>query len=148
MLAKASSAALRLARPSAASSLLCSSPVRGFRQVNNLHEIIYTAQAELAQRTDKYLELTDKVYKPSQTMTFNRDGEMLLFSCDNIKHSTVYFKYPYILLDATMPLSWYLFFINPFGLTWQFTLSFFYLSNCFAWLPHVMYWKHLDKKIH
>ena len=40
-------------------------PARGFKQVNNLHEIIYTAQAELAQRTEKYLERTDKVYKPS-----------------------------------------------------------------------------------
>ena len=39
--------------------------MRGFRQVNNLHEIIYTAQAELAQRSTKYLERTEKVYKPS-----------------------------------------------------------------------------------
>jgi hypothetical protein len=122
--------------------------MRSFRQVNNLHEVIYTAQAELAQRTSKYLERTDKVYKPSETMTFNREGEMLLYSCDNIKHSTVYFKYPYCLLDATIPMSWYFFFINPFNMSWQFTLSFFYAANCLAWLPHVMYWKHLDKKIH
>ncbi len=40
-------------------------PQRQFRQVNNLHEIVYTAQAELAQRTEKYLERTDRVYKPS-----------------------------------------------------------------------------------
>ena len=40
-------------------------PTRQFRQVNNLHEIIYTNQAELAQRTEKYLERTDRVYKPS-----------------------------------------------------------------------------------
>ena len=40
-------------------------PQRQFRQVNNLHEVIYTAQAELAQRTEKYLERTDRVYKPS-----------------------------------------------------------------------------------
>ena len=40
-------------------------PQRNFRQVNNLHEIVYTAQAELAQRTEKYLERTDRVYKPS-----------------------------------------------------------------------------------
>ncbi len=38
---------------------------RGFRQVKNLHEIVWTAQAELTQRTAKYLERTDKVYKPS-----------------------------------------------------------------------------------
>ena len=40
-------------------------PQRNFRQVNNLHEIVYTAQAELSQRTEKYLERTDRVYKPS-----------------------------------------------------------------------------------
>ena len=39
-------------------------PQRNFRQVNNLHEVVYTAQAELAQRTEKYLERTDRVYKP------------------------------------------------------------------------------------
>ena len=40
-------------------------PMREFRQVNNLHEVVYTAQTELAQRTEKYLERTDRVYKPS-----------------------------------------------------------------------------------
>ena len=132
----------------APTSLMSQLQVRGFRQVNNLHEVIYTTQAEVAQRTAKYLERTDKVYKPSQTLTFNREGEMLLYSCDNIKHSTIYFKYPYVLYDATIPLSWYLFFINPFAMNWQFTLGMFYACNCLAWLPHVLYWKSLDKKIH
>ena len=44
---------------------LIAQPTRGFRQVNNLHEITYTADMELHQRTSKYLERTDKVYKPS-----------------------------------------------------------------------------------
>ena len=123
-------------------------PQRQFRQVNNLHEVVYTAQAELAQRTEKYLERTDRVYKPSQTIEFNREGELLLYSCDNIKHSTIYFKYPYCLYDCAMPLSWYLFFVNPFNWSWQITCSFLYLANSLAWMPHVLYWKSLDKKIH
>jgi len=123
-------------------------PQRGFRQVKNLHEIVWTAQAELTQRTAKYLERTDKVYKPSQTLEFNRDGELLLYSCDNIKNSTVYLKYPYVMYDCMVPLSFYLFFINPFGWSWQLTSVIFYASNSLSWLPHVMYWKHLDKKIH
>jgi hypothetical protein len=45
--------------------LMGSHSVRGFRQIHNLHEVVYTSQAELAQRTTKYLERTDKVYKPS-----------------------------------------------------------------------------------
>lgn len=138
-------AALTQARTS---TPLVAQPQRGFRQVKNLHEIVWTAQAELTQRTAKYLERTDKVYKPSQTLEFNRDGELLLYSCDNIKHSTVYLKYPYIMYDCAIPLSFYLFFINPFGWSWQLLSVLFYGSNCLAWLPHVLYWKHLDKKIH
>jgi hypothetical protein len=91
---------------------------RGFRQVKNLHEIVYTAQSELNQRTAKYLERTDKVYKPSKTLEFNRDGELLLYSCDNVKNSVVYLKYPYVLYDSLIPLSWYIFFINPFCWNW------------------------------
>jgi len=49
--------------------------------------------------------------------------------------------------DGMIPLSWYLFFVNPFDMSWQFCLSVFYLSNCFAWMPHALYWKHLDKKM-
>ena len=102
----------------------------------------------MAQRTYKYLERTDKVYKPSQTLEFNREGELLLYSCDNIKHSAVYFKYPYCLYDCLMPISWYLFFVNPFNMSWQFTMAFLYGANCLAWMPHALYWKSLDKKIH
>lgn len=121
---------------------------RGFRQVKNLHEIVWTAQAELTQRTAKYLERTDKVYKPSQTLEFNREGELLLYSCDNIKHSTVYLKYPYVMYDALIPLAFYSFFVNPLGWSWQLNSCLLYLSSAFGWLPHVLYWKHLEKKIH
>ena len=127
---------------------IVSTPFRQFRQVNNLHEIVYTAQAEIAQRTTKYLERTDRVYKPSETLEFNREGEMLLYSCDNIAHSQVYLKYPYIMYDCMVPLSWYMYFVNPFALSWHLTIGFFYLANSFAWLPHALYWKHLDRKIH
>lgn len=109
---------------------------------------MYTSQIELAQRTTKYLERTDKVYKPSEAVEFNREGELLLYSCDNIKHSSIYLKYPYIMYDGLIPLSWYIFFCNPFGMSWQFALTFFYMANCFAWMPHALYWKHLDKKLH
>lgn len=123
-------------------------PQRNFRQAKNLHEIVYTAQAELAQRTSKYLERTDKVYKPSQTIEFNRDGELLIYSCDNVKNSTVYLKYPYIMYDCMIPLSWYIFILNPLGWSWQLTTALLYFFNSLAWLPHVMYWRHIERKIH
>jgi len=135
-------------RTATSMSMLMPVQTRQFRQVNDLHEISYTVEQEMLQRTAKYLERTDKVYKPSKTIEFNREGELLLYSCDNIKHSIVYFKYPYIMYDCALPLSIYLFVINPFGMTWHVTLSFFYASICFSWLPHVLYWKDLDKKLH
>ena len=92
--------------------------VRGFKQIHNLNEVVFTTQWELHQRTAKYLERTDKIYKPSQTLEFNREGEILLYSCDNIRHSTVYFKYPYCFYDCFVPLSWYFFFVNPFSWNW------------------------------
>ena len=70
-----------------ATMMLGSTQMKHFRQVHNLHEIVYTTQEEQDARTIKYLERTDKVYKPSQTLEFNREGEMLLWSCDNIKNS-------------------------------------------------------------
>ena len=48
---------------------------------------------------------------------------------------------------GTIPLSWYLFFINPFMIKWQITLSAFYFANCFSWLPLALYWKSIDKRI-
>jgi hypothetical protein len=141
-------AAVLSALSSSRANQLVQQPQRGFRQVKNLHEIVWTAQAELTQRTAKYLERTDKVYKPSQTLEFNRDGELLIYSCDNIKNSTVYLKYPYVMYDAMIPLAYYLFFINPFSWSWQFLSVLFYGANAVGWLPHVLYWKHLEKKIH
>uniref|UniRef100_A0A7S3FXX7 Uncharacterized protein n=1 Tax=Strombidium rassoulzadegani TaxID=1082188 RepID=A0A7S3FXX7_9SPIT len=47
-----------------------------------------------------------------------------------------------------MPLSWYIFFINPFNFYWASNLTAFYLVNSFAWLPMALYWKSLDRKIH
>ncbi len=88
-------------------------PVRNYNQVKDLNEVMYTAELEEAQRKGKFLEYTNKVYKPSKTITFDRNGEVLLFSADNFKLSDVYFKYPYCLIDACIPLSFYIFFVNP-----------------------------------
>jgi len=89
------------------------SVVRNFRQVKDLNQVVATARLEEQQRTEKFLEYTNKIYKPSKTIEFNREGELLLFSCDNIKHSNVYFKYPYVMYDAMIPLAFYIFFANP-----------------------------------
>ena len=75
-------------------------------------------------------------------------GEVLLYSCDNVKHSVVYFKYPYVVYDSLVPLSIYMYFVNPLSWGWPVVGTLLWTSCCFAWLPHVMYWKSLDRKIH
>jgi hypothetical protein len=94
---------------------LISSPsvMKGYKQVQDLHTIIATAQLEEDQRTEKFLEYTSKIYKPSSTIEFNREGELLLFSCDNFRLSQVYLKYPYVMFDAMIPLSFYIFWADP-----------------------------------
>lgn len=113
-----------------------------------MSEVVYTTTHELHGRTAKYLERTHKVYKPSQTIEFNREGELLLFSVDNIRNSTIYLKYPYCLYNSIIPISIYNFFFNPMNLYWGVTLPFMYSSICLAWLPMALYWKHIDRKIH
>ena len=72
----------------------------------------------------------------------------MLYSCNNIRNNVIYLKYPYIMYDLLMPLSWYIMFVNPFYWKWQFTMSFFYATTAFAWMPHAMYVMGLNKKIH
>lgn len=36
--------------------------------------------------SEPLVEETPRVYKPSYTIEFNREGEVLLYSCDPIKH--------------------------------------------------------------
>lgn len=43
---------------------------------------------------------TDRVYKPTYTIEFNREGEVLLYSANPVTTETIYFKYPYILCNC------------------------------------------------
>ena len=86
---------------------------KNYNQIKDLNQTMYTAEMEEAQRKAKFLEYTTKIYKPSKTITFDRNGEVLLFACDNIKHSQVYLKYPYCLIDSLIPLGVYIFFCDP-----------------------------------
>ena len=93
--------------------LINPSTMKGYKQVQDLNSIVATAELEEEQRTEKFLEYTNKIYKPSSTIEFNREGELLLFSCDNMRLSSVYLKYPYVMFDAMIPLSFYIFWADP-----------------------------------
>lgn len=82
--------------------------LRAYQQVKDLDLEEAKADLEEEQRTSKVLEFTDRVYKPSKTIEFDRNGEVLLFSCNNIKHvSFASLRAPFtsnILMFSTTPL--------------------------------------------
>jgi len=42
------------------------------------------------------VQITNRIYKPTYTIEFNREGEVLIYSGNPIKNSTIYFKYPLV----------------------------------------------------
>lgn len=74
------------------------------------------------------LEKTDRIYKPTYTIEFNRKGEALLYSCEPMKHMQVYLKYPYVFYESLIPLSLFTLYVNPFNLEWYWN----YLSLVYA----------------
>merc|ERR1711935_244928 len=81
---------------------------------------------------------TDRVYAPTYTIEFNRVGEILLYSREPIEHMTIYFKYPYILYESAIPLTMFLWYVNPFMLPWHINqLNIIAMST--PWWPRVWY---------
>lgn len=58
----------------------------------------------LAEQIDRETSIvkTNRVYKPTYTIEFNREGEALIYSANPLKNETIYFKYPYILCTCSL----------------------------------------------
>ena len=80
-----------MARP----SLLTSALIRSISHIKNMNEENARVQAEAVQRESPLIK-NDRIYKPTYTIEFNREGEVLLYSGNPLRDETVYFKYPYI----------------------------------------------------
>ena len=87
------------------------------------------------------IEETTRVYKPTYPIEFNREGEVLLYSCEPVKEvvwfmqMTVYFKYPYILYESAIPIFLYAYLMNPLDLEWYWNN----VSLAFAWSGIVLF---------
>jgi hypothetical protein len=88
------------------------------------------------------IEKTNRIYKPSHTIEFNREGEVLLYSCDPIRHSVVYWKYPYIFYESLIPASIWMYLYNPFEMHWGFNNIFAYAAAT-LWIPRIWYYRQL-----
>lgn len=70
-------------------------PMFRMNHIKNMREENIRVEAEQIQNSPMISE-TDRVYKPTYTIEFNREGEVLLYSGNPINSSTLYFKYPYV----------------------------------------------------
>lgn len=86
------------------------------------------AKAKIQEIHDKgdSIATTDRTYKPSYTIEFNRVGEVLLYSCEPTKHVQIYLKYPYIFYESLIPTALFIFYANPLNLEWHW--------NFFSWV--------------
>ena len=48
------------------------------------------------------IEENSRVYKPLETIEFNREGEVLLYSAEPLAKEDLYFKYPYVLCNLCL----------------------------------------------
>lgn len=103
-----------------------------------------------------YIEANHRVYKPSYTIEFNREGEVLLqiiihyyssrYSCDPFKHSQIYFKYPYIMYETFIPVCIWLWFNNPVDVAWYWNNVFLFAPFA-LWCPRMWYYRSLQYRI-
>lgn len=64
--------------------------------IKNMNEENIRVEAQAVQDQVNLIQKNSRVYKPTYTIEFNREGEVLIYSGNPIKDSTVYFKYPNI----------------------------------------------------
>jgi hypothetical protein len=68
---------------------------RSVGHIKNMNEENVRVIAEQIEHEPTLIK-ADRIYKPTYTIEFNREGEALIYSGNPIKDSTIYFKYPYI----------------------------------------------------
>ncbi len=73
----------------------------GIGHIKNMDEENLRVLAEQASQEPLVIS-TDRVYKPTYTIEFNREGEVLLYSGNPIKNENVYFKYPQIFCTSKL----------------------------------------------
>lgn len=74
---------------------------RAIGHIKNMDEENVRVIADQLEREPTLIK-TNRVYKPTYTIEFDRVGEALIYSGNPLKNETIYFKYPYILCTFTL----------------------------------------------
>jgi hypothetical protein len=119
---------------------------RGINHVKNMYDENMKAKVEELHNLP-LIEQTTRIYKPTYTVEFDRAGECLVYSCDPFQHMTIYLKYPYVLYESFIPLTMWLWYVNPLELAWYYNHINLVLMNV-LWIPRLWYFRSLQYRIH
>ncbi|KAM3137132.1 hypothetical protein pb186bvf_010702 [Paramecium bursaria] len=122
-------------------------PTFGINHIKNMWEESLREESQKLNDQSQLVVPYNRVYKPFKTIEFDREGQVLLYSCDPFRHVEVYFKYPYVMYETMMPLGVYMWFVNPFDLVWTLNNIFVY-SILVLWIPRMWYFRDLQYKVH
>mmetsp|Transcript_16368 Transcript_16368/g.18476 ORF Transcript_16368/g.18476 Transcript_16368/m.18476 type:complete len:279 (-) Transcript_16368:318-1154(-) len=129
------------------SKCLTKVPLRTLFHFRNLNEEIHAEEIHNAHQDNPVVAEAEKIYKPSHTVEFDRVGECLLYSCDPFKHMNIYLKYPYVFYESLIPLSVWMYYVNPLSLTWQYKY-WFLLAATAMWWPRAWYIHDMRRRVH
>ena len=113
---------------------------RKYMQVMDIEEEKRRLELKEKLENKNTIEYTDRVYKPTHQIEFNRTGEVVLYTCSPFKHKPLYNVYPYTLFELSILPCLYMYYVNPFMLPYSLRYSFILLGVflCFPRVWHVV----------
>jgi hypothetical protein len=111
-------------------------PTRSYLHIKDMQEEKLKAEIQKEYDSGAILEEYDRVYKPSYTLEFDRTGELVVYTCNPLKHKTIYLQYPYIFYESCIPLCLFMYLANPLSLSYWASFAFFGIANV-LWWPRV-----------
>ena len=121
-------------------------PSRPFLHIKDMSTEAVRAKNQQDYDSPPLVEDYPRVYKPTYTLELDRCGELLLYSCNPLKHKTVYFKYPYVLYESFIPICAFMFLMNPLELVWHWNYISLLMANL-LWMPRAWYFYSLQHRI-
>lgn len=133
-------------RLAAASAFPIPRIARNFLHIKDMNMEKQKALTQKKFDNPSHVQEYSKVYKPSHTIEFNRTGEVLLYSCEPLRHKTIWFKYPYVLFESLSPLALFMFVANPLALSWTAGYGFLFAAMG-LWFPRAWYLHSMQYRI-
>ena len=119
---------------------------RSYRHVIDMDEERKRQMVQIDFDNTNPIEATDRVYKPTYTIEFDRCGEVVLYTSTPLKTMQIYLKYPYVLYESMILPCLYMFYMDPFNIPYHWNY-FFIFASVFACFPRVWYIRSLGQRV-